>query len=163
MTFNYEAKLWEGWDKYKDPFTDGDTIWFLCDLGVRTYHASDFRVFDFDAPETWRPSTKVEFLHGKLATMVAKKIFTEEQEKHGVIQLEVYKDGKYGRWLFNSYLNIIEDDYVNFMRHLGLVKSKPYPENPTADILDKLANRVVKIFPDVYNEWKNKYKEFFIT
>lgn len=162
MTFKYEAKLWEGWDDQRDPFTDGDTIWFLCDLGLKTYHASDFRVFDFDAPETWRPSTKVEFLHGKLATMVAKEIFVKEQEVYKIINLEVYKDGKYGRWLFDSYLRVIEDNYVSFMQHLGLTKQKPYPEIPNKDILERLSSRTRKVFPDVCKEWKERYSEFFI-
>ena len=160
-TFKYEAKLWRGWDRPRDPFTDGDTIWFLVDLGLRTYHASDFRVYDYDAPETFRPSNKSEFLHGKLATMVAEELFENEEAAYGIINIEVYKDGKYGRWLENAHLKTVGDLYKNYMTHIGLYKIKPY-DNPTRDVLEGLSAKARKAHPKVYEKWREMYKEFFI-
>lgn len=47
---------------------DGDTFDAMVDLGFSTHVKQRFRVKDVDTPESWRPKTISEGVHGNLAT-----------------------------------------------------------------------------------------------
>lgn len=48
---------------------DGDTIDVKIDLSLGIKTDQRVRVYDFDAPETWRPKTQAEREHGQQATL----------------------------------------------------------------------------------------------
>jgi micrococcal nuclease len=47
---------------------DGDTFDATVDLGFGVFKKHRFRLKDVDTPETWRPKTKAEDIHGEAAT-----------------------------------------------------------------------------------------------
>jgi len=161
-TFDYEAKLWYGWDKPKKPVTDGDTIWFLIDQGTRNYHASDFRILDYDAPETRGAKTRTEYLHGKLATVVAEELLVAEGP---LIKIITHDKGKYGRWLAEILLERQPLDYVGTMKSLGLEKQRPYPKELDLSFVLQLGEKVLENLPASHKTWMDEYvnKEFQLS
>ncbi|MFK5949865.1 MAG: thermonuclease family protein [Methylococcales bacterium] len=78
---------------------DGDTIDATVFLGFNVTMKIRFRLLDFDAPETYRPSSKEEKEAGELATSALKKLIADKD-----VIIESRKFGKY-RYLARIYLS----------------------------------------------------------
>lgn len=100
---------------------DGDTVDCSVDLGFQTIVTKRFRIKDYDAPETWRPSNDKERIHGEKATEVAAELLFGKE-----ITLESSKyPGIYNRYLAKITL----PDGRNFatvMKEKGLEKQERY-------------------------------------
>lgn len=109
---------------------DGDTFEGDIDLGFHLRKREIFRLADVDTPETWRPTTEAERMHGKQATAFVKNLI----EGKNVICKSV-ADGKYGRYIVHVYLNY--DDYradrclSEILIENDLQKRESYPEDTT--------------------------------
>lgn len=56
---------------------DGDTMDVTLNMGLGVLMNVRLRVHDYDAPETWRPSTSAEEAHGEEATAYAKELLAQ--------------------------------------------------------------------------------------
>lgn len=82
---------------------DGDTIDVTIDLGFRLYHSVRVRMLDYDAPETWRPSSEEERVLGEAATIHLKGLIGEG--KVYLIKTELDGRDRYGRVLGRLFAN----------------------------------------------------------
>lgn len=53
---------------------DGDTVDVILDLGFGMSTKQRLRIDDFDAPESWRPKSEAERVHGEAAKKRAKEL-----------------------------------------------------------------------------------------
>lgn len=53
---------------------DGDTVDAEVDLGFSLKYNARFRIKGLDTPETWRPKSEAERVHGKAATGFATEL-----------------------------------------------------------------------------------------
>lgn len=102
---------------------DGDTFDATVDLGFTVSVLQRFRVADIDTPESWRPKTESERIHGKEATAHATSLL----EGKDVI-IESTKAGKYGRYLAKVTLPDGED-YAQVMIKAGFQKRANYSDD----------------------------------
>lgn len=85
---------------------DGDTFDAIVDLGFDTSVTSRFRLYGYDAPETFRPRNLAEKEHG----LQAKQWLTDRIKDKYVIILTVKDTAeKYGRMLALVYDDITND------------------------------------------------------
>lgn len=100
---------------------DGDTMDVLIDLGFDVLRKVRLRIKDLDTPETWRPSTEAERLHGKAATDKARELLSCDV----VILKTELKKGKWQRYIASITL---EDgrDYATVMKEEGFIKKENY-------------------------------------
>lgn len=99
---------------------DGDTFDGEVDLGFTVKVNVRFRVLNFDSPESYRPKTEGEKIHGDAATSFAKELIEGK-----VVTIKTYKGDSFGRWLASIKL---EDgrDYANIMISEGFEKHESY-------------------------------------
>ena len=101
---------------------DGDTFEVDIDLGFNVNIRQKIRVAEFDAPESWRPKTKAEKLHGNEAKSRAKELLEGRE-----VLITTEKQGKYGRYI--AYI-ILPDgrDYATTMIEEGFSKRNSYTD-----------------------------------
>jgi micrococcal nuclease len=100
---------------------DGDTFDASVDLGFGIMMNQRFRVADFDAPESWRPKTENEKIHGNQAKQRAIDLLLNQQ-----VFLETSKvAGIYGRYSAKVYLSD-GSDFATVMINEGLSKRDSY-------------------------------------
>jgi endonuclease YncB( thermonuclease family) len=109
--YEYNAKLVR--------LLDADTFDAHVDLGFNISVMYRFRVKDYDAPETWRPSNEKELEHGKRATEFATKILTES------FIIKSYGIGIYGRYSADVTLSDGRD-FVTVMKENKFEKLNNY-------------------------------------
>lgn len=73
---------------------DGDTYEIQIDLGFNLHKIDRFRLNDVDTPETWRPKSEAEKVHGEKATEFVKNLIESEH-----IIVRTHKSDLYGRYL----------------------------------------------------------------
>ena len=54
---------------------DGDTVDAYLDMGFHIFTSQRLRIDSFDAPESWRPKSEAEKIHGEAAKERAKELF----------------------------------------------------------------------------------------
>jgi len=110
---------------------DADTVDLIVDMGFGQYwgneeHPIRFRIYNYDAPETWRPKCEAEKIHGEAATNRAKELLESKE-----IYMKSVKKNKpdiYGR--FNAALLLSDGtDYVTLMKSEGFEKLESYNDN----------------------------------
>ena len=99
---------------------DGDTFEANIDLGFRVQIRETFRVYDYDAPETWRPKSEAEREHGQQAKSRVEGLL----EDHEVV-IRTHKTGKYGRWLAEVEMPGGQD-LATLLKAEGLEKRETY-------------------------------------
>lgn len=106
---------------------DGDTVEAVVDLGFDVKITKSIRVIAeshpyFDTPETWRPKTEAERLHGESAKARAIELLNDKN-----IILDSLKDGKY-RYVAKIKLDN-NVDYGDLMINEGYQKRDDYPSD----------------------------------
>ena len=103
---------------------DGDTFVADVDLGFGVTKTDTFRLYGVDTPETWRPRTRAERLHGLHATAMVK-----EWQNHRVL-IKTYRDrtGKYGRMLADIWHPGHQTWLSDELRRRDLVKRDHYED-----------------------------------
>jgi len=89
-----------------DRVVDGDTIDVIIDLGFHIYHKARVRMLDYDAPETWRPSSEEERVLGEAAT--AHLVGLIGEGKTYLIQTKLDRTDLYGRVLGRLIANGVD-------------------------------------------------------
>ena len=97
---------------------DGDTVDMTVDLGFSIKLKHRFRLIDYDAPETWRPTCEAEEVAGKKVTAYLQ----EELDKFkGNLYVRSCKLGIYGRYEgqiiayiggVSHIINAVMNDYI---------------------------------------------------
>lgn len=103
-----------------DRIVDADTMDVRMEIFPDIYKHTRIRVADFDAPETWRPSTEAEAAHGYAATFYAGRLLTPP------LFVKVYGWGVYNRVSADIILPTGEN-YGTLMHNGGFSKRAPYP------------------------------------
>jgi micrococcal nuclease len=98
---------------------DADTFDATVDLGFFIKVKHRFRVRDYDAPETWRPTCNAELEHGKRATEFAKTLLNKP------IKIKSYGIGIYGRFSADIILSDGRD-FVSVMKEHKFSKLDNY-------------------------------------
>lgn len=100
---------------------DGDTLDAEVDLGFGITMTQRFRIENYDAPETWRPKSEEEELHGKKATARAIELLIGKD----VLIRSTKVAGVYGRFGATIWL---EDgrNFAEVMISEDLEKHKDY-------------------------------------
>ena len=83
--YEYKAKLLR--------VVDGDTFDAIVDLGFSVQITHRFRLVGIDTPETWRPKSEAEKLHGEQCTDFVEDLMLGEK-----VILKSTKLGIYGRY-----------------------------------------------------------------
>ena len=73
---------------------DGDTLDVVMHLGFKITTHQRLRLADVDTPETWRPKTLMERVHGEEAKDYVKNLIEGED-----VIITTSKTGKYGRYI----------------------------------------------------------------
>jgi micrococcal nuclease len=73
---------------------DGDTFDGVVDLGFKITTSQRFRLHGIDTPETWRPKTEEEYIHGMKAYNIVKELIEGKTITINSIYLGVYN--RYG-------------------------------------------------------------------
>lgn len=73
---------------------DGDTFHAAVDLGFKISTNTTFRLGGIDTPETWRPKSEAERVHGQAAKQRVKDLIDQKE-----VIIRTAKTGKYGRWI----------------------------------------------------------------
>jgi len=101
---------------------DGDTVTAEVDLGFSIRRKEKFRIAEFDAPESWRPKTQEERIHGNAAKARAMELLTGQE-----VTIRTGKQGKYGRYI--AYIDLPDGrDYATTMIQEGFSKRKSYSD-----------------------------------
>jgi endonuclease YncB( thermonuclease family) len=100
---------------------DADTFDLLVDLGFNVTIKERFRLAVVDAPESWRPKTKAEGIHGELAKSVIETLLNDKD-----ITVNTYKGDKYGRWLCDIIVDKV--DVAEYLKENDLVKRASYSD-----------------------------------
>jgi len=106
---------------------DADTLDVTIDLGFGVQFKERIRVRNYDAPETWRPKSVEEKIHGLEATQEAQRVLFNRW-----VLLATYKDkkGKYGRYIadikFIDKDGVGIGDYATTMKTNGFAKKDSY-------------------------------------
>mgnify|MGYP006437513927 CR=1 FL=1 len=115
MNIPHEIKEYREYPAWIKRVIDGDTVEALIDMGFGIKYKTKLRFYDFNAPETWRPSCKEERELG----LKAKKYLIDNIEKKTVL-LRTHKTGKYGRVLAEVFLG--DRDIIQELKDLNLTK-----------------------------------------
>lgn len=107
---------------YIKEIVDADTFDIEIDLGFNIKYDIRVRIDGYDAPETWRPSSKKEEILGEQATSYAKKLLLYKK-----VQVETNCEmGYYNRYLVNIYYNDLSNgdliSYKDVMIENGFTK-----------------------------------------
>jgi micrococcal nuclease len=100
---------------------DADTLDAEVDLGFGITMTQRFRIENYDAPETWRPKSEAESIHGKKATERAMELLMGKD----ILIKSTKVAGVYGRFGATIWL---EDgrNFIDVMISEGLEKKKDY-------------------------------------
>lgn len=98
---------------------DADTFDMLIDVGFSITIKKRFRLAGVDAPETWRPTTEAEKVHGMEAT-AAIKVLIEGKK----VLVTTYKEDKYRRYLCDILIG--DTNVAKFLTEKGLLKRDSY-------------------------------------
>lgn len=98
---------------------DGDTIELRVDVGFNWSFQENFRFDRIDTAEIYRPRNRQERIHGIESTNWLKSVILGK-----TIDIKTSKNGKYGRWLIDFWLDgvNIQDE----MFKLGFEKRSSY-------------------------------------
>jgi len=110
-----EFKEYREYPAFIQRVVDGDTVEANIDLGFGLKYKTKIRFYEYDAPETWRPSCNKERELG----LRAKTYLINNIERKEVL-LRTFKKGKYGRVLAEVYIN--DRDIIQEMKDLSLTK-----------------------------------------
>lgn len=103
--YHYEATV--------DRVVDGDSVYLYIDLGFRTHHHANCRLYGIDAPEIYRPESEEEREAGE-----ASKTFLENQlNQADEIVVRSEELDKYGRPLATIYARL-GDEWANINRRM---------------------------------------------
>lgn len=116
--------------KYKgfvERVVDGDTFDIRIELGFYTTTTQRIRLADVDTPETYRPKTEAERIHGQKATDFVQSVIEGQQVciesiqrgKYRFVATVAYLDSHTGMWM----------DLGTKLKELGLVKLDHYEED----------------------------------
>lgn len=117
---------------------DGDTFDIKVDMGFHIFIDKRFRLTGIDTPETWRPESKAEAFHGKLAEKFVSKLIKDETIIINSLGIGVYNrwnceiflpnynkkslsdilnENGYGKLSYDEYETIMntQDDYENYI------------------------------------------------
>lgn len=98
---------------------DGDTIELKVDMGFRISNQENFRFARIDTAEIFRPRNRAERIHGLEAARWLKEHVLGKE-----ILIHTEKDGKYGRWLIEFWLD--GENIQDTMFSLGFEKREFY-------------------------------------
>lgn len=98
---------------------DGDTFDISVDCGFSITINHRFRLNRVDTPETWRPKSEAERIHGEKATLFVKKLILNKQ-----VTIISHKLGIYGR--YEADIIIDGKDLGTLLEQNGLVKLDDY-------------------------------------
>jgi len=103
---------------------DGDTYEVCIDLGFNLSYICRIRLKGIDTPETWRPSSNAELLHGEQA-----KEFVTNLIQDQIVTIITDKDpGAYNRYVANVILND-DTDLAELLIEEGFEKLEIYDDN----------------------------------
>ena len=94
---------------------DGDSLWAMIDLGMKTYQKQNIRLYGIDAPEI-RVNNKAGYEARDYLSLLldgAKDVW-----------VRTYKQDKYGRWLGEIFISNIKDSINDKMVMHG--HAEPY-------------------------------------
>jgi len=101
---------------------DGDTYEIDVDLGFNTRRLERFRLTGIDTPETWRPKTEQERIHGEKATEFVKKLIEDE---YVILRTEKSSAGIYGR--YDCSIKLMDGrDLATVLKENGFEKLENY-------------------------------------
>jgi len=103
---------------------DGDTVKAKISLGFSITVDETFRIKDIDTPETHRPKSEAERIHGRAATARAKELLEGKE-----VIITTYKTGKYGRYIASIELSD-GSDFGSVMIAEGFQKRTDYLPDP---------------------------------
>ena len=103
---------------------DGDTYDIEVDLGFNTFKVERFRLIGIDTPETWRPKTEEERIHGERAAEFAKNAIDDRKV---IITTSKSSAGIYGRYECSIELHD-GSDLATELRENGFTKRESYGE-----------------------------------
>lgn len=99
---------------------DGDTVDATVDVGFSISINHRFRIHNFDAPESWRPKTEAEKIHGEAAKAKAIELLEGK-----TVTMNTYKLDIYGRYSADIIL-ADGQDFAALMTALGFAKAGAY-------------------------------------
>ena len=105
-----------------DRVVDGDTVDVRLTMPLGLEWNLRLRILDIDTPETWRPETKAEEIHGKAATALAQELLGTKP-----FWVRVVDWGAYNRAEADIILHDLRD-YVTVMKQSGFEKKDHYEE-----------------------------------
>ena len=109
--------------KYKAVVTrviDGDTYDMDVALGVGLTAAIRVRLNDIDTPETWRPKSEAERVHGAKASDFVEALIDKAE-----VTIRTYKLGLYGR--YSADVTLLDGrDLATVIKDAGLEKKETY-------------------------------------
>lgn len=110
--YNYKAHIIK--------IIDGDTVDAVVDVGFSISVQCRLRINNFDAPESWRPKTDSERIHGEAA-----KLFVISLLQDKIVMIYTYKIEVYNRYSADIILNDGRD-FARVMKEAGFEKLKEY-------------------------------------
>ena len=105
-----------------DKVVDGDTVDVTLDLGFKLYHKVRVRLSDYDAPETYRPKSSVEFEAGTKVKNFLKDLMFKVGSQ---FYLKSVKEEIYNRWggyFVDQNGVVVNDQVIIYMKENKLTK-----------------------------------------
>lgn len=107
------------YNAYVVRIVDGDTMELRVDMGFRMSNQENFRFSRLDTAEIFQPRNDAELQHG-----LESKQWLEDNVLDKEILIHTAKDGKYGRWLIEFWLD--GENIQDTMYGLGFEKRESY-------------------------------------
>jgi len=101
---------------------DGDTFDLVVDLGFEISFAMRVRLKGIDTPETWRPKTDAERVHGEAATKFVSLLIENQY-----VTIRSHKLGIYGRYEADVAL-LDGTDLATLLKEEGFEKRSDYSD-----------------------------------
>jgi len=99
---------------------DGDTIEVVLDLGMSISVKTKLRLADIDTPETYRPLSEEERIHGEAATAFVSNLILDKY-----VTVRTSKTGKYGRYI--AHVELADgSDLTMLLSENGFDKKESY-------------------------------------
>ena len=106
---------------------DGDTVETMIDMGFKMFTKQRLRIDAIDTPETWRPKSEAEKIHGEAAKTRAIELLEGKE----VIFTTSKSVGIYGR--FGASITLENgQDYATLMINEGFEKKENYVVEETS-------------------------------
>jgi len=108
---------------------DGDTFYFLIDLGFFASLRVKIRLQDIDTPESYRPRCKAELEHARKAKDFVEETFNSADAI--IIATEKDPTQSFGRWIADITIRVNGDTYdlADALRKNGFEKRSDYTSN----------------------------------